>query len=148
MIKRELLSYLSNAIEKNISQLKMDIQSLYDSRNNDTKSSAGDKYETSREMAQIELNKLEAQLSKTLQLNNELSKIDLNIKYKKIELGALIHTNKENFLLCIPYGKIEIKSQLFYAISPASPIGMALLGKKVGDKVDFQGREILVVGIE
>lgn len=147
MIKQELLSYLNIAIEQNINQLKKDIQSLYDSRNNDTKSSAGDKYETSREMAQIELNKLEAQLGKTVQMKNELSKIDGNYLFKKVEFGALIKTNTENFLLTIPFGKIEINNEIFYAISPASPIGMALLGKKLSDEFEFQGRKIRVESI-
>lgn len=148
MIKQELLSYLNISIEQNINQLKKDIQSLYDSRNNDTKSSAGDKYETSREMAQIELNKLEAQLGKTVQVKNELTKIDGNFQYKKVEFGALIKTNLENFLLTVPFGKIEMNNEIFYAISPASPIGKALLGKKVSDEFEFQGRKIRVESIE
>jgi transcription elongation GreA/GreB family factor len=145
MIKNELLAYLNNALTININQLKKDIQSLYDSRNNDTKSSAGNKYETSREMAQIELNKLEAQLNKTNHIKNELSKIDINIQHKKVEFGALIKTNKESFFISIPYGKIEINNEIYYAISPASPIGIALLGKEIGNKFEFMGSEYWVV---
>lgn len=147
MLKQQLLNYINDSIELKISQLKNDIQSLYDSRNNDTKSSAGDKYETGREMAQIELNKLEALLSKTLQMHNELSKIDSKVICKKVEFGARIKTSGENFLLSIPYGKIDIQNEIYYAISPISPIGIALLGKTVGDKVLFQGREIEVLDI-
>jgi transcription elongation GreA/GreB family factor len=44
-------------------------------------------------------------------------------------------------------GKIEIEDEAIYCISLISPIGKALQNKKAGEKIDFQGKEILVTKI-
>jgi len=148
MIKSKLIELLKLEISSKIEMLTTDIKSLTDSKNNDTKSSAGDKYETSREMAQIELNKLEMQLQKTKFLLNELTKMEKIKASKTIDLGALVSSSKENYLISIPYGKLSIDGNDYFAISLASPIGIALKGKTVGDVVDFGGRMIEILAID
>lgn len=144
MIKEALQTIMGNDLNSKLKQLNTDIVSLRDSRNNDTKSSAGDKYETGREMAQIELNKLEIQLAKTKELLQELEKINPATECKRVEFGALVMSNQENYFISIPYGKIIHENITYYAISAASPMGAALLRKVPGESVGFNGREILI----
>jgi transcription elongation GreA/GreB family factor len=120
------------------------IESARESRDSDTKSSAGDKHETARAMVQIELDKAEVQLGKILHQKEELMKLAIQKEYKKVEVGSLVYTNQENYFFSIAYGKLVINNEIFYVISLASPLGMALNNKAVGDRVQFQGREILV----
>ena len=143
-MKNKLINHLKQIIEEKINILNADISSLIESRNNDTKSSAGDKYETGREMTQIELNKLEAQLVKTKLILSDLIKAESIKTNTSIDFGALVYTNKENYFLSIPFGKVEVENEKFFAISLASPIGSLLKGKKKGDIISFNGREIKI----
>ena len=143
-MKNKLINHLKQIIEEKINILNADISSLIESRNNDTKSSAGDKYETGREMTQIELNKLEAQLVKTKLILSDLIKAESIKTNTSIDFGALVYTNKENYFLSIPFGKVEVENEEFFAISLASPIGSLLKGKKKGDIISFNGREIKI----
>jgi len=143
-MKNKLIKHLEQVLIEKIDVLNADILSLIESRNNDTKSSAGDKYETGREMTQIELNKLEAQLLKTKLLLSDIQKTESLKTNNYIDFGAIVYTDKENYFLSIPFGKVNIENQEFFVISLASPIGFLLKGKKKGDVISFNGREIKI----
>ena len=115
------------------------MQSIRASRDNETKSSAGDKYETGRAMMQAELDKSEMHFAKLLHLKKEMEQIDVTKKYDRVEKGSLVFTNRGNYFLSIPEGKIELDDKLYYAISILSPIGSKLLGASIHDIVDFKG---------
>ena len=68
-IKNDLAQLCLDKVEKNIEVAKMSKARATEAMYNETKSSAGDKYETGREMAQGEIDKAEMQLSKANYLN-------------------------------------------------------------------------------
>lgn len=142
--KKLIFSHLHEIIEQRIEIAVKAIQSAKESRDNDTKSSMGDKYETGRAMIQMELEKYELQLSKNLKLKNELSQVNLKKEYNKVEYGSLIITNQGNYFISFGQGKIKINNTAYYCISLASPIGMLLQGSKEGDKVLFQEKKITI----
>ena len=76
-LKTKIFKQLKGLLEEKIIALKDLILTTKEARDADTKSSVGDKYETARSMAQIEIQKSEMQLHKTRLLLSELSKIDL-----------------------------------------------------------------------
>lgn len=141
-LKKGLLTYLDQIIAKKKEELVQAIASAIESRDNDSKSSVGDKHETARALAQIEIDKLEVQLDRTLHLEKELSMLHPENIHTQIGPGSLVFTNHETYFISIGLGKIELDSEVYYCISMASPIGKLLNGKKVGDKVNFNGREI------
>jgi transcription elongation GreA/GreB family factor len=140
-IKEKIYQQLCNVIGERITALQQEIQSVTESQDNETKSSAGDKYETGRAMMQQELDKNEEQLSNAMELKLVLEKINLSKTPNKVELGSLIMTNQGNYFLSIGFGKVEIEGQPYYAISQGSPIGKLLLNKKVGDKLKHMDKE-------
>jgi len=146
-IKKQLIAELSLILKKKIDVLATTIKEAHEAQANDTKSSAGDKFETGREMIQIELNKNQIQLSKTKELLNEVSKIESLPTQKKATFGSLILSENEGYFLSIAHGKIQIDNNIYYAISLASPIGKALVGKQKGDSCIFQGRNIVIQDI-
>ena len=146
-LKQALYKTLLHQLEQKIIETKVSIKSAIESRDNDTKSSAGDKHETARAMVQIEIDKSEDQLKKIVELQNELLSLNLEKQYKKIEKGCLVVTNTETFFISIGLGKILFNESIYYAISLVSPIGALLKDKVVGDKVQFNGKELLVKGI-
>lgn len=146
-LKQALYKTLLHQLDLKIVETKLSLRLAIESRDNDTKSSAGDKHETARAMVQIEIDKSEDQLKKTIDLQSELLSLNLEKQYKKIEKGCLVVTNTETFFISIGLGKILFNDSMYYAISLASPIGALIKDKVVGDKVHFNGKEILVKGI-
>ncbi|MDA3927419.1 MAG: hypothetical protein PF541_00545 [Prolixibacteraceae bacterium] len=139
----QLISILSNKAEVLVDS----ISSSKESRNNDTKSSAGDKFETGREMIQAEINKNEVLLSKSIRQIDDLKKIETNNSNSIVGFGSLVITNTGNYLLSIAMGKIKLNDADYYAISLASPIGIILNNHKVGDKLLFNKRELEILEI-
>ena len=86
MNKAELLELVKEKISEKIQKLEQLIAETRVS-NNDTKSSMGDKYETSREMLQQEINKLELQLNEQLNTQQILKNIQ-SISHKADSLGT------------------------------------------------------------
>ena len=127
----ELLSQLNNKLEL----LNQNLESAIISRNSDTKSSAGDKFETSREMAQIEIRKLETEILKAQQFIHDL----------KENKADLIITEPEIFLISIPFGKISINSKTVHCISNSAPIAKSLLNTDISAIFNYGGVDYKVV---
>jgi transcription elongation GreA/GreB family factor len=149
--RKELKSLVYHKIleelDRKIEVIRGAIASAKEARNNDTKSSAGDKFETGREMMQIEIEKNEVLLNQTAKLRKELVRIDISQEFTKVAFGSLVVTDKGTYLISIGIGKIQIDDQICYAISLASPIGGLLKDKAVGDEVQFQGRTFVIKAI-
>jgi len=123
-------------VNSRISELSTALKDIQEAANNDTKSSAGDKYETGREMAQLEANKISTQLAEANKQKKVLNKIDLS-KNKTIGLGSLVVTTNGTFYLAVGLGKIEIEGQTIFVVSSLSPIGQLLLNKKEKESFFF-----------
>lgn len=96
--KYQLVNIIKSALQNRIAEANAAISSAKDSRDSDTKSSAGDKYETGREMMQMEMNKAELQMQAAKKLLHELDKIDLKSSGNNVKPGSLVTTNREIFL--------------------------------------------------
>lgn len=146
-IKSYILNCLIEETEQKLGTLKQAISDLENSRNNETKSSVGDKYETSRAMAQNEIDKYARQLAITDNQLKVLKSIDIENLNGLVKTGSLVKTNKMNYFISISYGKITYKNEIFFAISPQSPIGKLLLGKRQNDIINFRNsdQEVVVV---
>lgn len=131
-------------IEDNILTIKLALQEAQDAANNETKSSAGDKHETGRAMAQLETEKLTSQLSEALNLKATLSKITTNDTVKQVALGSVVFTNNGNFYVSVSLGKLEIEQYQFFSISQQSPIGKLLLTKKEKDSFSLNGKNYVI----
>lgn len=146
-IKKELYLYCLSIAEDRIVSLQHILKETQQAANNETKSSAGDKHETGRAMAQLETEKLTTQLSEALKIKQSLTQINPELVAKNGSLGSLIYTNKGNFYIAASIGKVEIANELFFAISPASPIGKLLLTKKEKETFSFNGNEYIITNI-
>ncbi len=119
------------------------MRSAQESANEETKSSAGDKYETARAMSQLERDMHARQLD---QVSREIQVLkNLNLGPKVIaESGALITTDQGMYLLSIGLGKIERDQDHCVLLSPASPLGKVFSGKKAGDTITWNAVEYKV----
>lgn len=147
MIKEQLFSKIIALLDVRIESARQAIQSAKESRDNETKSSVGDKYETSRTLMQLEVEKNRVQLTKTEMLKTELLKINLSKKFEAVEFGSLVITSQNNYFISSAIGKIEVGKESYYCISLASPIGKQLHTKRAGGRFLFQGKEIRITEI-
>jgi transcription elongation GreA/GreB family factor len=145
--KIALHNYCQQMLEDKIFSIKKEIANAKDSANADTKSSMGDKYETSRAMLQIEQQNLSKQLAETTQLLNQLQAIDTSTNYNTIVKGSLVYTDNLLFYMAAAIGKINVENTEVMVISPASPIGNKLLGAKKGDIIQFNNKQYTVKNI-
>jgi len=131
MNKPELLEIIHQKISEKIQKLEQLIAETRAS-NNDTKSSMGDKYETSREMLQQEINNLQIQLNEHLKSLQILKNIN-PIVHKVVGLGSFVETEKGRFFIAVSLGEITFNQEKIFVISAESPLAKAMSGKKVGE---------------
>ena len=143
-ISQKLLSRCHSFIEERIATAKTAIEMAQYSANEETKSSAGDKYETGRAMAQLEIEKSSVQLAEAVKQKQVLDHMKLEADTKVVRLGSLVFTSQGIYFVAIPAGKMEIDAITYYAISPASPIGTILMGLKAGASMTFNKKEIIL----
>lgn len=123
------------------------MQAAQDSAHSETKSSAGDKYETGREMASQERERNAAQLHQAQQLQAELARINPELSCDTVRPGALVHTTLGWFYLSISAGRLAVAEAEVVAVSAAAPVAVALKGKRAGEEVWFNGKPLRVLAV-
>lgn len=146
-IKIQLYSKCLKYVEQRIENAQLAIDNATDSGNDETKSSAGDKHETGRAMAQLEQEKSGKQLHEALELKKMLNKISVDQESKMVSLGSLVITNNGNFYISISIGKIIVDNITYYAISPVTPVATLLMGNKKNDTFNFNSQSYIIENI-
>lgn len=144
--KKAILQILLRETETKISEIHNEIKDLESSRNSETKSTAGDKHEVGRAMAQSELENLSKRLVEFKERHARLKQIDLSPS-SSVRTGSLVVTPKATYFIAVGQGRIEVEKETFFVVSPASPIGQVLLDKKSGDKISFRNQEIILTEV-
>lgn len=129
--KNEILDKLT-ILEKELKYLAHDIAE-------DTKSSAGDKFETSREMANAEIDKLQGQVNS---MNKDITQLNLLPVSRStiIGLGSLVRTDIAWIYISISLGQLQVDNTNVLVISSAAPLAQLFLGKRIDEKVTFNGK--------
>lgn len=146
-IKEKLYNLCLEFIDKRLLTVKAAMDEIQESLLSETKSSAGDKHETGRAMLQLEREKAGNQLAEILKIKTNLYKIDVTTLTKKVRLGSVVYTNKANYFISISAGELEVDGDMFYAISPNTPIGLLLLSKTLGESVVFREQKFEIIKV-
>lgn len=131
-------------VQKRLQEAENAFKDAEQAANDDTKSSAGDKYETGREMMQQEKNRITIQLNEANKLMVALNHTSTKSNSAVAENGSLVITDTARFYLAISAGNISINGETYVAVSPASPIGFKLKGLKPGDSFELNGKRYLI----
>ena len=142
--KSEIHETMLALLEEKLQQARLDFALAKESRDSDTKSSAGDKYETGREMMQREMEKLSASIDTYQKQLITMQHILGPTSNEQIGLGHLVETNVETYYIAIGLGAISGSFGTIYAISAESPLGGLMLGKRVGENIELRGRNIII----
>lgn len=136
-VRNELFAYCQSQLKLKVEELQKAIASQREAMEGETKSSAGDKYETGTAMAHLEIEKLGGRLN---QVKNDLIKLTSfsnTSKSNTIKAGSLVKTERNLFWISISMGEVKLEGNRFFVISPLSPIAQAFLGKEVGFEFTF-----------
>lgn len=145
--KADLIRHLHALLQAKVDAAQQEIAAMRTSFTADTKSSAGDKHEVGRAMAQQELDKLEEQRAKLITLQQELARVPLERVFDRAAFGSLVESDQGIYFLAIGLGRVELKGVSCFVISLASPLGSELKDKQVGDQVSFNGKVSVVRSI-
>lgn len=143
-LKNALYTYCTDYVMERITRLKNEIKKTQSSANEETKSSAGDKYETGRAMAQLEIEKNTKQLSEAERLQGMLQAIHTDLVSEIVIPGSLINTSKGVFYISISIGLVAFEGNPYYIVAPDSPIGKLFMGKKVKDEIVWNSSKYVI----
>lgn len=146
-IKQQLYNLCVAYVQNRMQEAEDAFRAAEQASNDDTKSSAGDKYETGRAMMQQEKDRNTIQLNEANKLMVALNLIGTKTTSATVETGSLVITNNGSFYLAISAGILQIDSVNYFAVSPASPIGVKLKGLKTGDGFELNGKQYLIQNI-
>jgi len=146
-LKQKLYQACRSFTEDRISSLESAIKDIQQAANEETKSTAGDKYETGRAMAQLEIDKYRNQLAEAVKTKQELLRITVEENTQRIKPGSLIFTSLGNFYIAINAGQQHVDGQTFFTVSAASPIGLKLIGLKPGDSFTLNNQEFKLLKV-
>ncbi|MDE0558746.1 hypothetical protein OU792_02045 [Algoriphagus sp. NF] len=140
--KEEVFKQAVSILKTRIQELKEERKAISDGILEDDKSSAGDKFETGREMLTQDLRQVESQITSNSNLLDEIYRVQsVKSQSSNVREGSLIRIAGEYFLIAAAVGKITVNEQGVYLISAASPLAQSVMGKGSGDKVLFKGKE-------
>lgn len=143
-IKQELHAMCLQILQQKIAEIEAAIAERRAAIANETKSSMGDKYETTREMLQQEINMNLERLNKVLVEIDILNKIDTGSRSQAAVNGSVVITNNGNYYIAVGAGKLLLNKELYYSVSVSSPIGVQLKGKTKRDTFYFNNREYII----
>lgn len=147
-MKSKLVEALEALLNQKIALLKNELIQVQSSANEETKSSAGDKYETGRAMAQLEIERLTKSLVDQETLLKQLLKAKNNESGTLVSTGSLVETSTGIYFIAISIGVITIEAQKIMCISAESPIGKLLIGKSVGQSIEWNQQRITLHSIQ
>lgn len=147
-IKKQAYEILLQAIRNKIAAIENDLMAIKESISNETKSTAGDKYETARAMLHIEQENVMKQLANAQNQKHELTAIDISLVSTIARHGSLVTTNYGIFFIATAMGKIVVDATSIVTLSKISPLGKVLMGKKENDIVLFDNRKYEIKKVE
>ncbi len=148
LFKQKIYNYCLQLVNENISSLQTNLNDLMEGAKNDSKSSAGDKHETSISMMQLEQEKIRKQLHEALEQKAELEKINVANDNSRVGKGSLVKSNNMFLFISIALGKITVDNKQIVILSPQSPLGIKLIGKKSNETAEINGVKYLIETIE
>lgn len=146
-IKAQLYLLCGEYLRTREAEIKKAIAEAQEAANNETKSSAGDKFETGREVMQQDIDLNITRLNELNKLKTTLELIAPAQKSTVVIPGSVVFTSNGNFYIAIGAGQLKVGDEMFYAVSSASPIGSKLAGQKAGHSFTLNNKQYLIESV-
>lgn len=141
--KERVLALAREKLQRQRSDIQEQLAALMASSVEEGKSSAGDKYETQREMIKQSRDILEVQLSRIQSMIHQLEAISVQA-CERVQEGALVKLPLGLIWVGISLGKVVDKEKEYQCISKDAPLFVAIKGLKAQERAMFRGKELIV----
>ena len=149
MNKETVLEAMESLLVQQLNEVEDQLQSVAESKAQETKSSAGDKFETARAMMQREEEKLNGQYLRIRQQLDQLKVFKQQSKQSDlIQVGRLVICDQASFFIGLPIGKVAVGPDFVFAVSTDAPLGKLLIGKRIGESVQLGNTIYCILSIE
>jgi transcription elongation GreA/GreB family factor len=145
--KNKLKQFALSLIGQRITAARESIAQAQQAANQEEKSSAGDKYETSRAMGHLQKDMHTRQLTEHAKEQATLHQINVDAIYPAATSGAFIICPGIAFFIAAGLGKQLTEGQTIYFLSPHAPLAKALEHKKTGDSIHFNSMNLPILDI-
>jgi hypothetical protein len=142
--KNHLLEYCERHVEDKLERIQSEIERGKQALNGESKSSAGDKHETARAMAQLEMEKAGQRYSQVLPMRLVCRQIRANFNSSEesvVRLGSLVCSGGKFYFLAISLGLVNINSQKYIVVFTKKPAWRGLDRKNYWGFQLFQRRK-------
>jgi hypothetical protein len=143
-LREQLFQLCLSDIDERITVLRASIAEAREAQQSDTKSSAGDKFETTREMMTQQIETLSQQLSEVEAQHNQLLPLANVAPSATIQAGSVVLTSTTNFYISVSVGTKRLNNDVFFCLSASSPLGKLLIGSKINDEIRCNGKLYII----
>ena len=148
MNKAEVLAAVQAKISTEVATFEQQLARLQAGLAEETKSSAGDKYETGREMVAQEVNKVGQGLVLAKGHLTAVQRIDAETTMHKAGMGALVQlSNGLLVMLSTGYGAVMINDKQVQVISGDAPLAKLIWQQEAGFKFTLAGKQIEILAV-
>ena len=145
--KKELQHHCISVLEKRIAVADQAMKQSQEAANSEEKSSAGDKYETSRAMGQLSRDMNAKQLEEAQRDLAFVSSFSPEKLFASAQMGSVVVSEGITYFISLGLGIIEIQNKKVVMLSPASPIALEIIEKKAGDSFEFRGSKTKILEV-
>ncbi|MDM1347919.1 hypothetical protein HX017_12570 [Myroides marinus] len=147
-LKKKLKTICLERLNDKIDALQGIIEDMSLDAQNDAKSSAGDKHETSLSMMHLEQENLSKKILENIAMRDIVAKIDEEKESSVVEFGSFVQINSVYLFFSAALPKINVDGKSILAVSMDAPIAKELLGRKLHDRFTFNNCEFTVHELE
>ena len=130
MNRYQVIQELKSLVNDRIAISKKAMDGIQEAINSESKSTAGDKHDTSRELLQQERNKAAQNLDQLIRMKSVFGKLDQVKGNSKVGFGSLMKTDLGWIFIGLPFGKVNLQSgEELICISAVSPMAKKLMSE-------------------
>jgi transcription elongation GreA/GreB family factor len=147
-LRAQLLTLCLRELESRIALEQREIAVVREASAQETKSSAGDKYETARAMFQQQIEGHTRRLAEAESLWERIRQIPSESTSTTVGVGSVVFTNRQNFFVCASLGTLSLPPLEFVSLSLASPLGKLLKGKRAGETLTWNAQPLTLLDVQ
>jgi hypothetical protein len=118
-----------------------------DAANSEEKSSAGDKYETSRAMGHLSRDMNAKQLEEAKRDLAYILALPAGKLFKTAAPGSVVVAGDAVFFISLGLGTVTVNGQKVVLLSSRAPVALLIEGKKAGDTFSFNGDSTKILDV-
>ena len=145
--KEQLKAACIGILQERIDAAQLAMDAAQEGANGNDKSSAGDKYETSRAMGHIDRDMYARQLEDARHEMGLINSLNTSLICMVATFGAVVECSTFTFFISRGLGNVTIAGQKAILLSPQAPVAIMMQGKKAGDSFVMNGKAVKVLGV-